>query len=331
MPSEDPKILELFAQPLGAFRAAVATTISQLRGMLADLTEPGKGQPDPATELGAFAAGRIDAGRFTAVLSRKKVEVEPALAARIQQAHDTLVALSAKKDDLFRLDVPSGTCLHGAVSRALADIGRAFGAARVVELATSQSFVEADHAAWLDAFGYALWNAKERGIAPPLVVEVDGADLHAGHVAEYLDGQLKLVLVVRGDSPPAPLVGLVSPRVLVLQTQKPEDLQQLADFDGPGVAALVSEGAATWIHEPGTALRIQSAPEAASKQAVGGISKWQQAEQLEQLQSLAGKRAAAAAPPSGDGQVAAAVPPPSDPVDKLAAWLLTQADLEGLE
>jgi hypothetical protein len=34
------------------------------------------------------------------------------------------------------------------------------------------------------------------------VVEVDGGDLQAGGLAEFLDGAQKIVLVVRGPAPP---------------------------------------------------------------------------------------------------------------------------------
>ncbi len=65
-------------------------------------------------------------------------------------------------------------------------------------------------------------------------------------------------------------------------------------------------------------------PNKEPKQSLGGLSGFQQAQEVRQLVALAKQPAAA---PSPAGEAAEGAAPLSDPVDKLAAWLLTQADL----
>ncbi len=109
----------------------------------------------------------------------------------------------------------------------------------------------AEHDSLLDAAEFRAWNKAERRFAPPLVVEVDGADLHAGALLDFADGREKIVLVVRGAMPPAPLVRCITPGTFVLQTVDGTRPRPLAAFDGPAIAALVPEGAAVFLHDPG--------------------------------------------------------------------------------
>ncbi len=85
-------------------------------------------------------------------------------------------------------------------------------------------------------------------------------------------------------------------------------------------------------------------PEKEPKRTLGQISAFQQAEELRSLRALGTSAAeaggAARAVSAGTGALIGsagpassekAVEPPTEPVDKLAAWLLQQADLSSLE
>ena len=102
---------------------------------------------------------------------------------------------------------------------------------------------------------------------------------------------------------------------------------RLTAWDGPGVVAIMPEGAVEFVHDPSAAaapggrLTITSQPAATGLRRVGPFTVTQQRDELQQLSELASTRrepvaAAAPAPPEGK----------DDPVGKLAAWLLTQAE-----
>jgi hypothetical protein len=332
-----------------AFRSALALTLDQVRNELdvRAAREDGTGAR-AAAELGRFAAGRIDPERFAALTSASASEddswLEPA-----RRALETLRAVKARADGLFSAHVETGGDLYAEVDRALADAGRAFGAARLFELARAGKYVAAEHDPMLSAFPFRRWSAAERAKAPPLVVEVDGKDLVVGGLAGFLDGTVKIVLVVREASPPAPLVRLVTPGILVLQTSEPEELQIVGKTAGPAIAALVPEEAGSFLHQPaagGARVEVRRIPEEEPKKGLGQISAFQQAEELGLLAALAASAAetggvpgattgagpAGATGPSGAAAGAeAALQPPAEPVDMLAAWLLKQADLSDLE
>jgi hypothetical protein len=164
------------------------------------------------------------------------------------------------------------------------------------------------------------------------VVEVQGSDLRAATLSEFLDGRQKIVLVVHGDCAPAPLARLISPSTFVLQTEDVTGIERFLGWDGPAVAALLPGAAARFVHDParGSApwdrLEIISVPETPPRKAIGGLSPLQQGEELELLRSLATRPAGVAAAAAPVIAVAAA----ADPVDKLAAWLIGQADLSEL-
>ena len=340
--------LESVQRPREAFHSAVAVTVDQVRSFLEARQPPeGSASDHVATELGPFAAGRIDAKRFSSLVSEPDSE-EIVQLAPLERALAALRAVSQRGDDLFTVRLEPGESLSDRVARALAEAGRAFGAARVIRLARSDRYDPEQHATLLDTFPFQLWSASERGIAPPLVVEVDGADLLVAGLADFLDGSQKLVLVVRDASPPAPLVRLITPGVLVLQTADPADLDRLSRTPGPAVAALVSEEAAHFLHEPVTngrapLLEVRRMPEEEPRRALGSISAFQQTEELRHLVALASLAAAAAgaAAPSVTAGAAPGIGPPAagaqdgtapmDPANKLAAWLLSQADLSDLE
>jgi hypothetical protein len=199
----------------------------------------------------------------------------------------------------------------------------------VVELSRTNRYRHSEHAKYFSSFPFAEWNATERRIAPPLVVMVDGKDLNVAGLAEFLDGALKIVLIVRGSSSPAPLVRLITPNTFVVQAVDHSALERLARWEGPGIAALMSETAARFEHDPGAAaselFTVGFLPEPKVLKPMGGISASQQTEELEQLKTLCESARVAMA---GAGTTAKeSASGTADPADKLAAWLLQRADL----
>ncbi len=225
--------------------------------------------------------------------------------------------------------VKPGGDIRTVIATALEEIGRAFGAVRIFELTRSGSHHGNEHARSLGSFPFVKWSKGERRLAPPLVVTIDGADLRAERLAEFLDGSQKIVLVVRGASAPAPLVRLITPGTYVLQTNDASSLGAFGDFDGPGVAAILGDTAARFVHHPSRGanlterLTVSFLPPRDPRLTIGGLSGHQQAEELRQLRALTG--VPAAEQPAADATQAPA-PAPAAPADKLAAWLLTQAD-----
>jgi hypothetical protein len=325
MPSDDRvrDALKALAGPAQAFRSTLARTADDV-GHLVRMRAATKEARAAgfAAELGAFAGGRIAVDRFAQAFAHQP-SVNGGAVAVIRRAQDTLVALLDRGEDLFRVIVDQGTSLRDAVATRLADLGRAFGAARVARDAQAGAPTDR-HAPALERFPFAQWNRAERNLAPPLVVEVRGADLWAAGLAEFLDGHLKLVLVVTGDTSPAPLARLITPNIYVQQTGAASELLSLAAWDGPAVAALVPETAARFVHDPKAGrssaerLRVAFVP-AAPRKAIDGISAAQQADELAMLAALGQPTAAMAAPPPG-------TPAAADPADLLAAWLLAQAN-----
>jgi hypothetical protein len=331
MPSDerDESVLAALGAPMNVFRSSLAATAEQVRTTLASrVSEQENGrESESAVELGVFADERINFERFSNLLTKKETLDDEAVK-RIEQAHEILKELIGRDSDLFSVDVDADGCLRGTVSNHLKDVGRAFGASRVAELSKTSRFVEGEHATWLSFFPFALWNRAERRLAPPVIVHVSGADLKAETLADFLDGGLKVVVLVNGKATPAPLVRLITPNTFVMQTRDARTLDRLAAFDGPGIAAVVpDDDAARFIHDPSAGpdvLTIQHMPDIEkARSPVGGRSAAQQSEELRQLSAVATPREAAEAPA---GEAA-----PASPVDKLAAWLLTNANLKDLD
>jgi hypothetical protein len=321
--------LAALARPIAEFRTALAGALEQAQAWLA---AEGAGPVDQAErfrlELGPFAEGRLDAGRFATVFgARQPMPAETR--ARLQRAVSVLEGVLGAADDLFVATVPPAGSLGRTVGDALSRAGRAFGAVLAVELLRGNRFDPAQHEALFGDLDFRAWTRSERRYAPPLVVRVDGADLQAGSLADYLDGREKLVLVVDGPCAPASLVRLVTPGTLVLQTIDGTGLDRVALAAGPAVAAMVPEGAATFLHDPATGreswqrLSVWSVPDAPRKP-IGGASVWQMKEDLRQLESLAA--APIGAPLPADVATAAHG---GDAVDQLASWLLRQSGLTG--
>jgi hypothetical protein len=322
------------AEPLEVFLGALTEAVEQLRTDLSALLDPDQ-PPDPdRTGLGPFARDRIDPVRFVALLQqREPVDVEAE--DRIRRAHDILSSFAASDSPPWMVDVEPGGDLRGAVTRALDGVGRVFAAARLAELSRKGRFDENQHAEVLESVPFSHWTSGERRLAPPLIVEVDGADLRVAGLADLLEGSLRIVLVVRGDAPPAPLARLVSPGTLVLQTVEAAELDPVARWSGPSVAALLPESAARFIHDParGDALSdrlVAHGLPGDPKAALGEISVNRQVEDLRHLSMLveAATPATPASPPLADTPAAQAPSAAAAPADHLAAWLLSQANLE---
>lgn len=332
MPS-DPRTeraLAALAQPIAEFRALVQGALTQADAFIAaqDAT-PDEIAAAARTELGEFAARRIDAAAFAALFPKAR-PVDPAAFAAMRRAAEVLRSVRFLGDDMFVLDVPSGARLGVAVNDAIAGAGRAFGAVMLAEIVRGGRFDAAKHGRLLEPVEFLAWSKTERRIAPPLVIEVDGSDLHAGSLADFADGREKLVLVVRGACGPAPLARCITPGTLVLQTVDGSGLERVASFDGPAIAALVPAGAAEFLHDPAGGreswqrLSVAQLPEP-PKRAIGGLSAFQMGEDLRMLADLA--RTPFSVPVASGAAVAAVGA--SDAVEKIASWLMGEAGLGG--
>ncbi len=323
-------VLTALSAATASFRAALATAAEQVQQYRAAHAPVDGRVARFEAELGAFAKGRIDVERLASLLAPGRTFDAQTLEV-VDRALSTLTELVGRGDELFVVDVPPGGVLRDAVAHALEQIGRVFAASRVVGLSQRQPEWCDERVRFLEGFPFARWSKAQRLLAPPLIAEVDGGDLHAGGLAEFLDGGQKFVLVVRGPAPPAALVRLITPSVFVMQTADQTGLARFAAWKGPGVAALVPEGAALFVHDPtgGADLRarlsVTHIPDRAPAKALGALSVAQQAAELEQLRALAATIAETSPPPAGAD---AAMPAVSDQmIEKLASWLIRQADL----
>ncbi len=300
------------------FHSAVATTMEQIRGLLAGT---GESPEDQTIALGKFASGHVDVERFAA-FTRQAAKVEPTEELPIRAAQRALDDLLHMGDNLFVLKLTEGANLGARVAERLATIGNAFSAAHVVDLAKRGQYREEQHGLLLDGLAYADWSRAERSLAPGLVIELGGGDFTPAQVAPYLDAGMKMVFVVEGDAPAAALARLVTPGVFVQQTVEETGLDAFSAWEGTAVAGLLPKGAVTFVHDPAAGettyerFTTLDLPKEIRKRAIGGISTAQQAEDLHLLEALA-------VVPSPTGEAA------SDPAGKLSAWLLSQANLAG--
>lgn len=341
MPSEEQTrgALEALAGPIDHFRSALTTALEEVHDYLAtQRTSASEQRERLRRELGVFAEGRVDVDALLEIIG-PPVEADPAMIEWVERAMGTLEELEDKKEELFSVEVEPGAGLRDKVDAALAEAGRVFGAARVIRLARSGGLT-AEHEGMLAGFPFHRWSRAERQLAPPLVIRVEGQDLQAGGLADFLDGNQKLLLVVEGEAPPAPLARLVTPSIMVVQASAAEGMQRLNSFSGAGIGAILPEGAALFVHDPvaGGApwqrMSVEHMPDQEPRKAVGRISVDQQREDLRHLSTLAEEPRFAEIPAAEEPEkVAAGVTPedetPPDEKDRLAAWLLSQADLGG--
>jgi hypothetical protein len=330
MPSDDRtrQVLAILRPTTEAFLGSIATTADEIRRWLGVQQSTLEGRAAVLrAELGPFGARHLDVARLAAVANHQP-QAEPAMLEAVERALAVLEALRARGDGLFVVDVPDGGDVRDAVGDALTVIGGAFAAARVAQDARAG---RRSAATALDRLPFARWSRSERRLAPPLVLDVDGGDLRVAALSEFLDGRQKIVLVVRGDAAPAPLVRLITPGILVVQSDDAAGLEKLVRHDGPAVGALVPATAARFVHDPGAGaaswerITVTAVPEALPRRTIAGLSPVQQAEELALLTSLAAPPRPGAAPASD-----AADSTSSDPVERLASWLLRQADLANI-
>ncbi|MCP4047975.1 MAG: hypothetical protein GY732_18530 [Gammaproteobacteria bacterium] len=321
MPSEERRALALEAvrSRIEQFQSALTITTNQVRGLLAssDNTEA-----DNEEALGQFAKGKVNMERFNA-FAQKAPTVGSSFETPVRAAEEVLKSLLDEGDELFIIRTEEGKGLGHQLSVRLASIGRAFAAARIVDLAKNGAYKEDKHASTLHRFPYAQWNSSERTLAPALIVEVSGADFKPSAIVPLLDTNMKIVFNVTGDAPAGALSRVISPRVFVQQEIADARLDAFADFDGIAVAAFLPSTAVSFLHDPSagstTYERFVSIefPSEVRKRQIGGISPAQQAEDYSLLESLS-------VPPEIAGEAT------SDPAGKLSAWLLSQTDLSGL-
>ncbi len=332
MPSDTrfPEAVAAMAQPIAEFRSLIEGALAQAEAFLVEqAADAGHRTQRASMELGGFAAGRIDAARF-AELFPAVSPVEPAAVAALHRAIATLQGLRDQGDQAFLVDLKKGGRLGVAVGDALAEIGRAFGAVILSEVVRGGRYRAEEHDALLDPVEFRAWSKAARRYAPPLIVALDGADLHVGALSDFADGREKIVLVVRGASAPAPLARCITSGTLVLQTTDGTGLDRVAAFDGPAVAAVMPDGAAVFLHdptagrEPWQRLTVRTLGEE-PRRALGGTSAWQMAEERTLLADLG--RTPFTIPVNG-GSAAPAVGA-EDAVDRIASWLLGQSGLPG--
>jgi hypothetical protein len=318
MPSEERKSVALDAIRPGIkrYQAAVAKTAEEVRGLLAGT---GGGPDDLTASLGFFARGRVNMDRFSE-FTPASARIDETAVGPTRAAQEVMDSLLARGDELFVLTLQEGEDLASRVADRLAEIGRVFAAAHVVERVQRHEYREEEHAALLERYPFAQWSRSERALAPGLVIELPGTAFTPASVVPFLDRAMKIVFLVEGDASAAALARVVSPGTFVQQETGDAALEAFTAFDGTAVAALMPEDAVSFVHDPAgggtTYERFVSVnfPREIRKRSIGGISAAQQAEDYALLETLA-------VVPSPTGEAA------SDPAGKLSAWLLSQADL----
>jgi hypothetical protein len=331
MQSDDRSARALAALTLSrdVFHSAVVTAIDELTAFLSEQRAPLEERAaQESVRLGVFGADRIDIDRFSTIVGAAEA-LDPARLDALEHALRVLRGFAAQGDELYRVSVRRGADLRDVVRDALGARGRAFNTAHQIELLrTGRSTVPMELE--YGTLDFRHWTKAERLLAPPLVIDVNGADLRVAGLAEYLDGAQKIVLIVDGAAAPAPLVRLIAPRTFVMQTSDVAALGRFAAFNGPGIAAVMPQGSAVFAHDPAGGpslsqrLVVEHAPEPSPK-AVAGGSAHRQAEELAWLAELA--RLAQRTEPAAAEPTAPAV----TPADQLAAWLLRQTDLTAVE
>lgn len=336
-------VLGVLRERIDAFHDAVAAAEQEVADEIVRRAgeESIKGE-QALIELGPFAVGRIDPDRFAQLLGVAEAPLTPEAVDVLSRADGILRGVHADPDRHV-VDVEPGGDLRDAVKGALADFGKAYGAARAVELARAGTFDEVDHAHLLAPLPFRFWHRAERQLAPPLIVRVRGDDCLPVGLGEFLDGNLVLVLIAQGPTTPAPLSRLITPGTFVMQTADPAALSRLGQTDHPGVAILFDEdrpGQAHFVHDPDAGeaswdrLSVDRMPSEAAVGRGRRVPMW--VEEVDHLRALA-EPPPAPSPEVPESRPVAADPgtpsltsaAPADPVDRLAAWLLSQADLDG--
>jgi hypothetical protein len=339
MPSDDriQSALAALGRPREVFVSAVASADEEVRGYR--LQQAGAADPGAALgrELGGFAEGRIDPSRLAGLLTVEATG-DPLTAGLMGVAHDLFQEIMAADAGGFVVRVPPGGDLRNVVSDALARLGQAFGVSHAVDRARSHRYDPDTDYPLLHAHFFHRWTAKERHLAPPLVVAVRGEDLRAAGLAEFVDGSLKIVLAVEGRTSPAPLARLIAADAFVAQSSDPAVLGALAAHPGAGVVAWTEpgSGAIAFVHDPATGARPWQ-----RLHVDGGVEVLRTLVAEEESRGRSGGAAAdlrhlleIASAPGTTEPVGATAPATGaaadDPADRLAAWLLARTDLKDL-
>lgn len=327
------KALEALGPRVEAFHSAVATAEEEIRTYVTQRRGVSEYRAEQAlVELGPFAVGRVNPEKF-ASLFMKVEDLTPEAEGVMERAEEILGGF-AVGNDYHLVSVPKDGDLRDAVKEALNHVGQVFGASRAVELARAELFDPDQHNHFLSTLPFRKWNRSERQLAPPLVVELDSDDLLPAGLGEFLDGVVKIVLVVEGPTTPAPLARLITPGTYVVQTADPADLDGLARSPHPGVALLFDEARpeqARFVHDPNAGaapwqrLTVSNMPERPDVGRGRRDPTW--LEELAHLEALAKKPAGGLA---DDALVAEASEEETTSADQLAAWLLSQTDLSGV-
>lgn len=337
MPSDEMvrQALEAVSGPREAFMSAVKVAVDQVESYLDANTGPEEAKPErAASELGRFAEGRIDPQRFAA-LTGEHEPLDDRSQEVLEEALEVLRALVKKGDENFLVHLEEGDSLVDRVEAALAASGRAFGAAEAVERIRTGGDAQTARQSFTGGNPPGRWSRAERRLAPPLVVSVPGSALDVEGMGRLLEGNIRIVLVVDGPAPPAALVPLMTPGVFVLQTSDSEELARLSDAAGPAIAALLPDTCAGFVHDPlggptlGQRLTVGEIPDAKTVRMLGTMTTWRQAEALSQLAALKSASEAVALP-SANGKSGEPMEEPA-PADRLAAWLLDQANLTDVD
>lgn len=335
MPSDQPLegALRFTAEARERFLSSVRLTADQVGAHIRSHGAPASAAVDRvAVELGAFAAGRVDAGRIAALAS-DEVALSDVAIGRLRAAGDVLAEIGGLEPRDFVIRVRDGQDLATEVITAMSHLGRAFVAAELANRvrlggspgadASSDEAIEDRHPR--------DWRSGAHEVAPPLVVVDSGGRIDLAPLRSVLEGNACIVMICGAGCPPAVLVPLLSPRVRLLQTTDIGDLDDLPTCEGPTVVAIVPEGAGVWLHSPvddhgsGARIAVRHLPEEGDVRPVPGVSEWRQREDLRHLAALA------AAPGVAGGAAASSngrqPGDPVEPVDMLAAWLIKQADV----
>jgi len=231
-------VLDALAPATAAFHSALNTAIDEIGQHLGTLRATADDRLVRLTaELGPFGVRHVDAGRLLPLLGEQE-SADQETVDTVQRSLTTLRDLVALGENLHIVTIPPGWSVRDAVDETLARVGRAFGAARVVAAIKAGNYRFGDHARSLGSFPFGRWTRAERLLAPPLVLEVAGADLGAAALSDYLDGSVKIVLVVTGACSPAPLVRLITPGVFVQQARDAAELARFAAWNGPGISPI---------------------------------------------------------------------------------------------
>ena len=319
------KALEALGHRMEAFHSAVATAEEEIRTYVTHRRGVSEYRAEQAlVELGPFAVGRINADKF-ATLLLDVGDLTPEAAGVMERAEEILSGF-AVSNDFHLVSVPKGDDLRDAVKDALNHVGQVFGASRAVELARGGLFDPEQHNHFLATLPFRKWNRAERQLAPPLVVELEAEDLLPAGLGEFLDGAVKIVLVVRGPTTPAPLARLITPGTYVVQTADPADLKGLARSPHPGVALLFDEERpeqARFVHDPDKGattwqrLSVGNMPDQPEVGRGRRAPTW--LEELVHLQALAKQSPMAS---NGDGAAGSLSQEEATSADQLAAYLL---------